>query len=1255
MCGSASGILVSLRSPSKRTTFFVMAAAACLLPAGARGFDMKTHLWIAQQVLDDVLDDGCITIEGVAEPLEVPPDLVQILRSNRGAFFAGNLGPDAFPDLVGGQMTTHPGIPDGWQTDDWLTWLLERADEPRREAFARGYVAHAAADIFAHTYANLYAGDIFALQDASVDLMEPELRHLAVEKYISTRLPPFSPSGLLVDSAWLRDVLILAPEVADQYAKVAATGYLARMQRLVERIDEALAFVDEFEREMQEKIASIQAKIDSLKDLEFRICTPRVCAFGHCIPRKCWNVRLWPYYCLLDPASCVLIEALELFLLPAMSDLATAPFRAPLVAWRDQVLLAMDRYIEMSRQVAASIAGVRGYDARSAIADWICTYLPSFLPIPNHTLVLPGFFVDEFGPCDAPLKSIQALSELYDAIGKAENWIADKLDDLGWFGDVLGWSVFLPVTLDLLVREITETLAAEFTDLAQDIVGPDHALYDMLAMLQPAENPAQAAARLRDLFAGTSGGKRLLVIPDIVERIDADMHRSGSETLDGRTFLPLRNAVVLAKLSLLNPSELNRMVRLAGVGETIYGSSLYAATPAFSVLKRAVRSIDGNHQWQEYGLPYPRQLCSGCADTATHHYGYRYTPTTGFRLWQDCEVRSKVFLAIFKGPLAPAMENAESLGFANLLAPGDPNRATDANPFPDLQAASALPRPMLGRVQMKRPESPTDYLSAIVKLRSSRPGAACPGGGAGLSYRWKFQEDVEVLATLDFASETEQGYTCGDNPEFGAGALVVERASRVVRRGSTRIGTLVKRDRTDPSSYVLRVAVDRRGTQTKYGLAWNNNLLCDPTASITHLIKTRGNDDNELRVGCDISDKEGVLFTTEILIVGGLNLHGGDVNWDAVNATVKREFPRATDLCDAVEVPAAVVMEEELESEPPQDEWAPWLQGPKTIVVEARSPFAQAVSLPRPRLLDDEDAEPQLTSDAPPAFPRGITTVRWTATDASGNVSTISQDVIVVDTTPPVFTGALPPIVVTASGETTRVELPVPTATDAAGTVTVVMRPLRTVFPIGESTVRWLATDEAGNTAEAKQVVRVVRLEGDVDLDGDVDMDDVWGVTVSLNEPLIASPPSLRDFDGNGTIDDSDRAVFARIQERSGDPRDLDGDWRITSADVAATVQRCNGCSMPDSPFRRGEVNGDGTVDLSDAISILNFLFVGGKEPTCQKSADVDDSGALDVSDGIRLLGYLYLGGAEPRPPFGACGRDPNPDGISCLFTVICP
>ena len=89
--------------------------------------------------------------------------------------------------------------------------------------------------------------------------------------------------------------------------------------------------------------------------------------------------------------------------------------------------------------------------------------------------------------------------------------------------------------------------------------------------------------------------------------------------------------------------------------------------------------------------------------------------------------------------------------------------------------------------------------------------------------------------------------------------------------------------------------------------------------------------------------------------------------------------------------------------------------------------------------------------------------------------------------------------------------------------------------------------------------------------------------------------------------------------------------------------------------FRRGDVDGNGTVDLADPIMTLNWLFLTGEAPGCLDAADVDDGGSLDISDTIRTLHFLFLSGPPPAAPGAeSCGPDPAPDDLGCLNRPSC-
>jgi len=61
---------------------------------------------------------------------------------------------------------------------------------------------------------------------------------------------------------------------------------------------------------------------------------------------------------------------------------------------------------------------------------------------------------------------------------------------------------------------------------------------------------------------------------------------------------------------------------------------------------------------------------------------------------------------------------------------------------------------------------------------------------------------------------------------------------------------------------------------------------------------------------------------------------------------------------------------------------------------------------------------------------------------------------------------------------------------------------------------------------------------------------------------------------------------------------------------------------------QRGDINHDNMVDISDAVNILGYLFLGA-EAKCPEAGKVNSDDGMDVSDAVYLLGYLFLGTAE--------------------------
>lgn len=105
--------------------------------------------------------------------------------------------------------------------------------------------------------------------------------------------------------------------------------------------------------------------------------------------------------------------------------------------------------------------------------------------------------------------------------------------------------------------------------------------------------------------------------------------------------------------------------------------------------------------------------------------------------------------------------------------------------------------------------------------------------------------------------------------------------------------------------------------------------------------------------------------------------------------------------------------------------------------------------------------------DSGDVFPIGVTAVTYTATDSYGNTASCSFNVFVEDKTAPSIQNCLSDIVATANVECdATVQWTPPTATDNCGSVTMTSTHMPgNVFPVGNTVIKYTATDAAGNTA----------------------------------------------------------------------------------------------------------------------------------------------------------------------------------------------
>jgi Zinc dependent phospholipase C len=228
----------------------IAAGLCCLVSSPAQAFKTKTHIVIANEVMEGLARDEFGGL--VALPEDYQDEVKQALLDHPGAFRAGTLGPDHFPDMIAGQLfvhTNHGTMGDGaldnsepfeartvekWRSIDYGMFLLRSAYEFQGDAverskaiaFAYGYLGHMIGDAFAHSTVNEWAGGAWGLENGqgTFGILTEEIKHLTVEALIDDMLPQSPQEDLVIEVP--REFLhqILTEPVMDGPVEVGPAG-----------------------------------------------------------------------------------------------------------------------------------------------------------------------------------------------------------------------------------------------------------------------------------------------------------------------------------------------------------------------------------------------------------------------------------------------------------------------------------------------------------------------------------------------------------------------------------------------------------------------------------------------------------------------------------------------------------------------------------------------------------------------------------------------------------------------------------------------------------------------------------------------------------------------------------------------------------------------------------------------------------------------------------------------------------------------
>jgi PKD repeat protein len=145
--------------------------------------------------------------------------------------------------------------------------------------------------------------------------------------------------------------------------------------------------------------------------------------------------------------------------------------------------------------------------------------------------------------------------------------------------------------------------------------------------------------------------------------------------------------------------------------------------------------------------------------------------------------------------------------------------------------------------------------------------------------------------------------------------------------------------------------------------------------------------------------------------------------------------------------------------------------------------------------------------------------------------------------------------------------------------------------------------------------------------DCDVEFDPYTGVITWFCDSIML-PPNVNPPEGEGyvtfSINPLDTLSIDQIIENEAWIRFDYNEWLHAPEEGDAVFHTIV------SPSICGDANDDGTVNVSDAVWIINYVFVGGDPPSPIESGDANCDGTSNVSDAVWIINYVFVGGNVP-------------------------
>ncbi|HEY8133809.1 MAG TPA: family 10 glycosylhydrolase [Thermoanaerobaculia bacterium] len=346
-----------------------------------------------------------------------------------------------------------------------------------------------------------------------------------------------------------------------------------------------------------------------------------------------------------------------------------------------------------------------------------------------------------------------------------------------------------------------------------------------------------------------------------------------------------------------------------------------------------------------------------------------------------------------------------------------------------------------------------------------------------------------------------------------------------------------------------------------------------------------------------VTIQEVITQATRTTVTDGQGFFGG-VDLDPGQYLVKIELGSEVFYSCPANVTAGTVARADVGFDPP-----PQITAPADITVGTDLGACSATVIPGNAVAIDNCGTPGVTgarSDGlalTAAYPKGVTTITWTATDSIGQKATATQRITVADQEPPRIQA---PSDITTSTDpgmcSATVAVGTASATDNCAGVTVSGTrsdhlALTSAYPKGMTTIIWTATDAAGLTASATQKVVVVDSEPPA----------ITGMHASKIE-LWPANHKMVSVDVSYLTEDNCGSVTASLSVNSNEPEDGLGDgdtapdWEVVNEhEVRLRAERAGNGSGRIYTITATAVDADGNVSTATVTVMVPLNQSNGR------------------------------------------------------------